>query len=181
MTRSLFLAGAALLALAAPASAAVSVLDSGSASACYSAARAERTTAAATAACDAALTGAASTRDLAASYANRSAVLLGADDATGALADADQALALDPGLQEVAVTKAGALLMLGRYAEARSTLDAALPHVEGIALERALFNRALANEALGDVKAAYLDFKRAAELNPAFDDAHVELARFSVK
>lgn len=170
-----------LFVLAGPASAnAVTVLDSGSATACYQAALSENRSSKALDGCEAAIDNTSlSKRDLAATYANRSALMLSAHKAEAALEDADAALAIEPALTEVAVTKAGALLMLGRDLEARQTLDAAIGSLSGDALERALFNRALAHEALGDAGAAYRDFKRAAELDPGFTDATVELTRFS--
>ena len=42
------------------------------------------------------------------------------------------------------------------------------------------FNRALTYEDLGDMKRAYLDYKKAAELNPQWDAPVKELARFTV-
>ncbi|MBV8113160.1 MAG: tetratricopeptide repeat protein, partial [Silvibacterium sp.] len=46
--------------------------------------------------------------------------------------------------------------------------------------ERVLFNRALAYEDQRDLKRAYLDYRQAAELNPAWDKPAHELARFTV-
>lgn len=181
-TRLIPALAAALLALGGSAGAATSVLDSSSVRACYMAASAQTWSAEAVAGCDAAVeNGGLSNKDLAATYANRSVVLLNANQPDAALADADRALTLSPDLKDAAVNKAGALLMLGRYEEARATLDAVLTAITGEALERGLYNRAIASESLGDVSAAYADFKRAAELNPNFEAAHVELARFQVK
>lgn len=164
-----------------PAGAAVTVLDTGSARACYEAANADRAGRSAFAACDSALESQAlSAGDRAATFANRSVLHLSANDAAAALADAETALTLDPATHDVAVTRAGALLMLDRPADARAALDAAIPHLTGYALERALFNRAIAAEAMGDIRAAYYDYKRAAELNPSFQEARTELARFQV-
>jgi tetratricopeptide (TPR) repeat protein len=47
--------------------------------------------------------------------------------------------------------------------------------------EKAWFNRGMANEGLGDIKAAYRDYSKAAELDPSWDAPKKELARFSVK
>ena len=79
------------------------------------------------------------------------------------------------------VNRSAALILLERYQEARETVDQALPLASGLELQRALFNRALANEALGDIKAAYRDLKRAVELDPQFEEAKVELARYTVR
>ncbi|BCW90631.1 hypothetical protein sos41_38040 [Alphaproteobacteria bacterium SO-S41] len=163
------------------ASAATAVLGSGSEQACFQAAETDSPAHTALASCDAALENIAlPPADRAATYANRSVILLSREQPAAALADAEMALKLAPTMKAAVVNKAGALMMLGRYAEARAALDDALPGIEGAALERGLYNRAVASEELGDLKAAYRDYKRAADLNPNFEAAHVELARFKV-
>ena len=185
MTKSLLriaLTSAAAFALLGAASAATSVFDNASGESCFAAARVGDASGGTMAACDAAIDSASlPPRDLAATYVNRAVLHLDAHDAAAALSDTETALRLAPGLHDAAINKAGALLMLGRAEEARGTLDAVLPELSGAALERALYNRALAHEALGDVPAAYHDYKRAAELDPKFEAATVELARFQVK
>ena len=47
--------------------------------------------------------------------------------------------------------------------------------------EKAYFNRALANEGLDDMKAAYLDYMKALELAPNWDAPRHELSRFTVE
>jgi tetratricopeptide (TPR) repeat protein len=163
------------------ASAASSVIGSGSQQTCYWAAKTGAASNAALDSCNAALEDfSLSAEDRAATYANRSAVLLARDAPAEALKSVEQALAIAPELDDAAVNKAGALILLRRYAEARSTLDEALPLIQGDALVRGLFNRAVAAEALGDVKAAYYDYKRAVELSPEFEAARLELSRFQV-
>ena len=46
--------------------------------------------------------------------------------------------------------------------------------------EKAYFNRALAEERLDDLKAAYADYQKALELKPDWVIAKTELARFHV-
>ncbi|MGE0046032.1 MAG: tetratricopeptide repeat protein, partial [Hyphomonadaceae bacterium] len=53
------------------------------------------------------------------------------------------------------------------------TLDPEEPH-------KAYFNRALAYEAMGNVRAAYADYRRAQELSPSWDAPQRELARYTV-
>jgi len=48
-------------------------------------------------------------------------------------------------------------------------------------MEKAYFNRALAREAAGDVKGAYLDYVKALQLKPEWAPAVKELARFEVR
>ncbi len=67
-----------------------------------------------------------------------------------------------------------------RYREGLEQID------RGLALgvkdpEKAWFNRGLANEGLGDLKAAYRDYTRAAELKPDWTPPRTELARFKVR
>jgi tetratricopeptide (TPR) repeat protein len=46
--------------------------------------------------------------------------------------------------------------------------------------EKAYYNRALAYEGLDNVKAAYLDYQKAIELKPEWEQPKKELARFTV-
>lgn len=164
------------------AAAAVMVLGAGPEKECYEAAKAEKATAAAIKTCDAALSsGNLTNRDTAATFTNRAALLLGRDEAAKALSDSDRALTIAPSMTAAAVNRSAALIRLGRYEEARAAIDAALPFASGEELKRGLYNRAMANEALGDVKAAYRDLKRAIEVDPAFEAAKVELTRYSVR
>jgi tetratricopeptide (TPR) repeat protein len=45
---------------------------------------------------------------------------------------------------------------------------------------KAHFNRALAHERLGDLRSAWLDYTKAAELDPEWSAPRTELTRFSV-
>lgn len=176
------LATAASLAVLGTASAAVMVLGTGPEKACYEAAKVGRASGVALASCDEALDGDLLTpRDRAATYTNRSVLLLVRNSATAALADTNRALRIEPSMTAASVNRAAALILLDRYQEARETIDQALPLASGLELQRALFNRALANEALGDIKAAYRDLKRAVELDPQFEEAKTELARYQVR
>lgn len=47
--------------------------------------------------------------------------------------------------------------------------------------EKAYYNRGLAHEGLADLKAAYFDYRRAAELKPDWPIPQRELGRFSVR
>ena len=172
---------ATALAVAGTASAAVMVLGSGPEKACYDAAKAESAAVKASKPCDDALLNSALTpRDRAATYTNRSVLYLIRNSATKALADTDQALAIDPAMTAASVNRSASLLLLDRYQEARETVDRAIPFANGPELKLALYNRAMAHEALGDVKAAYRDLKRAIELDPAFEQAQAQLTRFTV-
>lgn len=164
-----------------PSNAAVQIVGSGPEKACYDAAKIGKPNRQGLTACNMALeSGGLSVADRAATFVNRSVLLLARGRTRAALADTDAALALFPAMPAASVNRAAALLRLGRFDEARSTLDVALPDAKGIDLTRGLFNRAVAREALGDTKGAYADFKRIVELDPEFEDARLELARFTV-
>ena len=181
-TFAVALTAAASFAVLATAGAAVMVVGSGPERACYEAAKADRATLATIKTCSDALdTGALTPRDRAATFTNRSALLISREKASLALADADNALRIEPSMTAASVNRSAALIMLGQYAEARATIDAAIPLASGAELQRALYNRAMASEALGDIKGAYHDLKRAVDLDPKFEAARVELARYQVR
>jgi tetratricopeptide (TPR) repeat protein len=81
-----------------------------------------------------------------------------------ALADYDRALKLKPGLLDVSVVKAEALIMMGKYAEALSTIDAVL--AARASDSEALSCRAVALVALGRVDDANADLNRQIALLP---------------
>ena len=99
---------------------------------------------------------------------------------TAARADFDEAARIDPNLGEAFVNRGATYVGEERYREGVEQID------KGLAMgvkdpEKAFFNRGLANEGLGDLKAAYKDYTRAAELKPEWVAPKTELARFSVK
>ncbi len=78
------------------------------------------------------------------------------------------------------VNRGAAYVGSSRYDEGLAQID------RGLALgvkdpQKAYYNRAIAHENLGDVKAAYLDFSKAAELDPDWQAPKQELTRFTVK
>jgi len=170
-----------LIAAVPNASAAVMVLGSGPEQACYLASKTGVPSRNGVRACDEALEQSdLTTRDRAATHVNRSVLLLASEKPARALADTDMALTMSPGLEEAIVNRSAALILLGRFAEARTILDEALPRTTGRLRISYLFNRALASEALGDVKSAYNDLQQSLELDPEFEGARRELARFQV-
>ena len=178
---ALALTAAASFAALTTAGAAVMVVGTGPERACYEAAKHDRATGPTIKTCTDALEGGMLTpRDRAATFTNRSALLITREKAALALKDADSALAIEPSMTAASVNRSAALIMLGRYQEARATIDAAIPLASGAELQRALYNRAMASEQMGDIKAAYYDLKRAVDLDPQFEAAKVELARYQV-
>ena len=97
----------------------------------------------------------------------------------GALADYNAAIALDEHLGDAYVSRAGVLITMKRYDEARSDI------AQGMALgatnmHAAFFGHAVIEEEQGDTKAAYRDYKQALAIKPDYWAAQRELARFKV-
>lgn len=180
-TFTLLLAGAAIAASTA-AYGAVRVVGTTDARACYEAARDERATEGTVQLCTTALKNEElSKRDTAATMINRGILRMYQRNYDLAFADYEAAIALKPDMGEAHVNKAIAMLRMDqRQAEA-----ATASLTRGIELgtsepEVAHYMRAVAYEILGDAKKAYLDYKRASELSPAWQDPQVALRRFTV-
>ncbi len=97
-----------------------------------------------------------------------------------ALDDFEGAIRHDASIGDAYTNRGAALLGLKRYAEGKADID------RGLSLgseepQKAYFNRAVANEHLGDEKAAYLDYQKASELDPKWAEPKTELLRFSVQ
>jgi len=117
--------------------------------------------------------------DLAGTHVNRAVLYMRTMQWTRALDDLNIALSIDPRMGEALVNRGALLIAQKRFAEGIAEID------RGLALhpeepERAYYNRALAKEGLDDVKGAYYDYLRAAELAPAWAPPQEELRRFSV-
>jgi len=175
----LFAAGAAV---AFPASAGVTVIGSSPARICYEAA--ERQTLPGLAdmqPCNTALLGEAlSAHDEVATHVNRGILHLRRGDIASSLSDFDRAIALDPDQPEAYLNKGAALYKAGQP-------QAALP-LFTVALEKkterpalAYYGRGVVYEDLGNVRAAYLDYRRASEADPSWTVPRRELTRFTVR
>lgn len=110
---------------------------------------------------------------------NRGIVEFHARKLNAAIADYDAALAAEPDLADALVNKGIALVAGGRDAEAVPVLTDALA-AEPTRPEVALYARAEANETLGETRAAYEDYSRAAELAPEWNAPAEQLRRFSI-
>jgi tetratricopeptide (TPR) repeat protein len=116
---------------------------------------------------------------LAAALTNRGVMHLARAEYDATIVDSDAALQLDGKIPEAMVNRGVALMMQGRLKDAVTDFTLALTLVPPHA-ERAYFNRAMAHEDMGDLKAAYLDYRKAADLAPQWDRPKKELARFTV-
>lgn len=175
------LAVSTLLVALAPAGASVVVIGGSFARMCYQAADSPHSPTVETmAACDRALgTERLTPADLVATYVNRGILRVRGGDFTGGIADFDAAIARDPSVGEAWFNRGVAFLRRDRAAEALASFEAAVERgTERSAL--AFFGRAVAHEALGNLRAAYEDFRRATELEPGWERPRAELARFAV-
>ncbi len=169
----------AALATGSAASASVLVLGEGLAPACSRAAFKGRADRSSVETCSRALDGALTTRDRAGTLVNRGVMLMRGKAYDQAARDFDEAIRLTPDLGEAFVNR-GVLRMADRdYAGALAEID------RGIALgvdepAKAWYNRALAQEGLGDAKGAWLDYRKAQSLDPSWDAPAKQLARFKV-
>lgn len=120
-----------------------------------------------------------SRRDMAATHVNRGVLMMGRADFDAAQADFDTAVSLKPDLAEAQVNRGGALISRRLYKQGVEAINL------GLALapdepEKAYYNRAMAYEALDDLKAAYFDYLKASELKPEWPLPQIELVRFRV-
>lgn len=178
-TRYLIAAFAAASAMSA--SAGIVVVGSTDARMCYLAADATMTpTPRDLATCDSAIREPAiSEHDLVASYVNRGIVKLRRGRVQESIADFDTALRLDPHQPEAYLNKGAALMREDNAREALPLFTVALEnHTNRPAM--AHFGRAIANEALGNVREAYADYRAASQLEPRWAEPRTELARFRV-
>ncbi len=118
-------------------------------------------------------------KDHASTLVNRGIVRAHHNDLEGALKDYGKALHMRPELAEAFASRGNVYIRMERYNDALGELNKALK-LGLLHPERVYFNRAIVYEILGDTKAAYLSFKKAAEHNPAWDQPQQELQRFTV-
>jgi tetratricopeptide (TPR) repeat protein len=130
--------------------------------------------------CDTALlTISLSRRDQAATYTNRGIVRLNQSSYEHAKKDFDEAVRLAPEIGEPYVNRAAALLALHRYNEAIVDLDRAI-QLRPTSIEKAYYNRAIAREKSNDIRGAYDDYLKAAEIRPDWKLPREDLQRFKV-
>lgn len=177
----LFIVGLGLAAFnAAPASAAVSVLNGSLANSCYQAAEFGGPSSEGIRLCTLALDETALLpRDRAATLINLGIVRSRSDDPEGALDSYNRGLALDPSLGEGYVDRGATEIVLKDYKAAVADITKGLS-LNANKPEIAYYDRAIANEALGNIRDAYIDYKKAVELSPDFALATEQLSRFKV-
>ena len=158
---------------------AVSVIGSGPAELCYQAADTGQSPLDYMSYCDQALAGSLSSADRAATLVNRGVLKLAINSIDGAAADFNSSLAINADLGEAYIDRGATLIARRHYAEALTDINKGLtlgtkePHL-------AYYDRAMADEALGNLQAAYDDYRKAQELAPDFQKASDELKRFKI-
>jgi len=173
-------AGCAALFSSSFAQAAVTVLGNGLAEDCFQVAEYGGDPANGVQTCTLALEQTAlSVRDRAATYINRGILRARAGDSDAALGDYDEGLRTDGDLAEGYVDRGATLIALKRYDEAYTAINKGIemgckrPHI-------AYYDRAIVDEAQGNIRGAYEDYQKAVELQPDFTLATEQLQRFKV-
>lgn len=158
---------------------AVTVIGAGAAHLCYQAADAGQSSFEDLQYCNQALAGVLSSDDRAATYINRGVLELIVLRINAAQDDFNAGLAINDKLGEGYVDRGATLIAQKRYAEAIVDIN------KGLALgskepQIAYFDRAMADEGLGNLRAAYEDYRQALIAAPDFTRASDELKRFKV-
>jgi tetratricopeptide (TPR) repeat protein len=114
-----------------------------------------------------------------ATHVNRGILKLRLGRTDEAIADFDRAIVVDPDQPEAYLNKGAALIRLNNAREALPLFTVALERRTSRP-EIAHYGRGVAYEALGNLAAAYRDYRRASELKPDWEEPRAELARFRV-
>jgi len=170
----------ATLLAAGSASAAVSVLGTGLGNQCSAAALSGSSTDEDLAVCNSAIFEPMTDHEKAGTHVNRGILLMRRKAYDAARADFKIAETLDPAMGEAVINRGASFVAERRYMEGLTEIDRGL-NMNPEEPEKAYYNRALANEGLDDMKAAYLDYMKALELAPNWEDPRRELARFTVE
>lgn len=174
-------AGAVMITVALPASAAIMTIGGSYAEGCYHAAEARSATPENLNSCDRAFTEQALTaEDRLATHVNRGILKMIRKDYGPAESDFQAAIAMNPGVSEPWLNMAILQLNQGRSAQSLPLFDKAL-QLGTRRPEIAYYGRAIANEDLGNVKAAYSDLRHVVSLKPEWSDPKVDLARYQVR
>lgn len=174
------LASLGLVALSVPAHAAVVVFGRGPSLACYQAAEYGTDAKSGIELCDAAIAESdISPRDAAATMINRSILRTHSGDYTGAVADCTHGLATDGDLAEGYVDRGVAEIMLKDWPTALADINRGID-MNTDRLEFAYYDRGIVEESMGNIRAAYEDYKKAVQLQPDFDLAAHALLHFKV-
>ncbi len=121
-----------------------------------------------------------STHARAGTYNNRGVLLFVEESFEEALNSFDIAVGIDSSIAEAHVNRGASLIALHRWADGVAALDVGL-ELQPSEAEKAYYNRAIAHEELGNVRAAYFDYLKASELKPDWEGPRLQLTRFTVR
>lgn len=119
-------------------------------------------------------------KDRAATLTNRGILYMRQGNNTRAVSDYRKSIDLVPELKEAKVNLGAALYNLKRYPEAMTALNEGVGTDSMEARAVGFYNRGLTHEKLGDIQAAYEDFRNALKIKPEFPQASAQIARFTV-
>ena len=117
--------------------------------------------------------------DRVATYVNRGIVRMNLRDHAGAERDFDTALSMNVREAEAWLNKGLLRLRQDRPGEAMTFIQAALD-TNTIRPALAMYARGIANEQLGDLRAAYSDLRRARDMAPGWSLPAEQLKRYSI-
>lgn len=173
--------GAVALTAALPASAGVMVIGGSYAQGCYSAAEQHIITLESLNTCDRAFSEEALSKDdELATHVNRGILRMLRDDYDRAYSDFSTAMAMDPNRSEPYLNMAILQLRNNKSADAVPLFSKALELGTELP-EVAYYGRGLANEDVGEIKAAYDDLQKAVALKPKWSAPARDLARYQVR
>lgn len=161
------------------ANAAITVIGPGPAQICYQAAEMGASPSDYMTYCDQALAGILTNDDRAATLINRGVLRLSVNDYESAASDFQRGLALNAALGEGYIDLGAVLIARKQYADAILNINKGLklgtkkPHL-------AYYDRAMADEGVGNLQAAYDDYRQSLQLQPDFSKASDELKRFKI-
>ena len=180
MKASVLAVSACALCTALPAQAGIMVIGGSYAESCFKAAEQSNTTLEALGSCDRAFSEQSlSSEDALATHVNRGILRMLRSNYAGADTDFTAATAMDPQRAEPWLNLGILRFKQGNSAEAHALFSKAIELGSDVP-EIAYYGRGLANEDLGNVKAAYNDLRKASELRPNWREPARELARYRV-
>ena len=130
--------------------------------------------------CSRALDSQLSVRDQAATYVNRGVLYMINGQIQDAMEDFDHGAALAPNLAEAHVNLGASLVAMRHDRDGIAEITKGLD-MGSMEPEKSYFNRAVAEEHLDDLQAAYRDYSKASELKPEWQQPKDELTRFQVQ
>ena len=175
-----FAATMAALFFAIPAHAAVMVVGEGPERGCYLDARTQAYTNEALQLCNNAIANSSLTlHDRAATFVNRGVILLGMGKVDTAMVDFNECLRIMPDQGDAYLNRGAAYIALKQYSNALTEIQKSFPlHPTDMAV--AYYDRAVAEEDLGQLRDAFNDYQEAAKEQPTFIAANEAVSRFRV-